>query len=193
MLNQLKQRLQQTSNSLKVTMQGGQAVKSTLSAEEIAFYLEQMLNDENTINIDEQDLNILNKMADIQIRVLDCEEEQLDVALPLLFGDITKADCIVSYISATTEFSLEEYHLIMQEMEKSANEEATLICGNGFGADTLQLFMLFGFDYTDEKLVQLFTEELKQNPQISISALQRKYSLGFPRAVRNLELAKQNL
>lgn len=48
--------------------------------------------------------------------------------------------------------------------------------------------MLFGFDYADEKLVKLFTEELKQNPQISISALQRKYSLGFNRAVHNLEL-----
>ncbi|MGQ8820546.1 DNA translocase FtsK [Bibersteinia trehalosi] len=52
----------------------------------------------------------------------------------------------------------------------------------------MQLLVLFGFDYTDERLVQLFIEELKQNPQISISSLQRKYSLGFNRAARSLEL-----
>ncbi|HHW7519099.1 TPA: hypothetical protein ACU18R_002601 [Mannheimia haemolytica] len=53
MLNQVKQRLQQTSNSFKVTMQGKQAVKSTLSENEISVYLEQMVSNKSAINIDE--------------------------------------------------------------------------------------------------------------------------------------------
>ncbi|WP_429945715.1 hypothetical protein V5G99_07995 [Bibersteinia trehalosi] len=76
---------------------------------------------------------------------------------------------------------------------KNANPEAQLIFGGSLTAEKLQLLVLFGFDYADERLVQLFIEELKQNPQLSIAALQRKYSLDFARAARNLELAKQHL
>ncbi|WP_324682111.1 hypothetical protein [Bibersteinia trehalosi] len=76
----------------------------------------------------------------------------------------------------------------MQKLEKNANPKAQLIFGGSLTAEKLQLLVLFDFDYADEKLVKLFTEELKQNPQISISALQRKYSLGFNRAAHNLEL-----
>lgn len=193
MLNQLKQQLQQTLNPFKITVQGEQSVRSPLSANEIALYLERIFNQEGLINIDEQDFSILNRMAEIQVRMLECDLEQLNTALPLLFEGITAADCIVAHTNTPSEFSLENHNLIMQEMEKSVTEEATIIFGCDVGIEKVQLLVLFGFDYTDEKWVQLFIEELKQNPQLSIAALQRKYSLDFARAARNLKIAKQHL
>ncbi|HHW7523852.1 TPA: hypothetical protein ACU18R_002602 [Mannheimia haemolytica] len=82
----------------------------------------------------------MNEMAYIQMGVLECDEEQLNTALPLLFEGIAGPDCIITYTNLTPEFSLESFYLILQEIEKSANSvntESLIVFPNSFIAEKL--------------------------------------------------------
>lgn len=192
MLNTLKQRLQQTAHQIR--LQENKVVKSALSNEEISASLEKMKDDTNSLMIDEQDFAIFVPMKTVHLHTLECTEAELAEQLPALIDGLKAVDCVMCYIDSPPDFTLEQYHFIVEQICSISKAEVECIIGAGFESDQhIKIALLFGYQYSDEDLIEAFIEELKENPNIRIAALQRKYSLGFTRAVRNLDAAKARL
>lgn len=192
MLNTLKQRLQQTAH--QILLQENKVVKSVLSSEEISASLEKMQDDTNSLMIDEQDFAIFVPMKSVHLRTLECTETELAEQLPALIDGLKAVDGVMCYIDSPADFTLEQYHFIVEQICSISKAEVECIIGAGFESDQhIKIALLFGYQYSDEDLIEAFIEELKENPNIRIATLQRKYSLGFTRAVRNLDAAKARL
>lgn len=192
MLNTLKQRLQQTAH--QILLQENKVVKSVLSSEEISASLEKMQDDTNSLMIDEQDFAIFVPMKSVHLRTLECTETELAEQLPALIDGLKAVDGVMCYIDSPADFTLEQYHFIVEQICSISKAEVECIIGAGFESDQhIKIALLFGYQYSDEDLIEAFIEELKENPNIRIATLQRKYSLSFTRAVRNLDAAKARL
>lgn len=192
MLNTLKQRLQQTAH--QILLQENKVVKSVLSSEEISASLEKMQDDTNSLMIDEQDFAIFVPMKSVHLRTLECTETELAEQLPALIDGLKAVDGVICHIDSRPNFTLEQYNRVMEQIYSNGKAEARYIVSAGFESDhNVKISLLFGYQYSDGDLVEVFIEELKQKPEVRISALQRKYSLSFTRAVRNLDAAKARL
>lgn len=215
MLEQLIKRIQSSADAVKISFQDSQFNEEKLSEEEIANHIEKLFTDENMINIDEQDLSILKQLDEIKVRLIEFETPQFDKKYLPAFKTLKNLDCAIVNVESSPEFSLDSFYQISRTVEHCCHKDAPIIMGSNLNShNQLQLFILGGYgaidkaikpisthkpvdnssiDYYDNELVKQFMVELRQNPAITIAALQRKYSLGFNRVAHNLEIAREQV
>lgn len=216
MLRQLIQRIQSSQDALKIAFQGSQLQEEKLSEEDILKHIEGLFSEDAVINIDEQDLGMLNQFDEIKVRVIEFETPEFDEKYLSAFQTLKNLDCMIVNIESSLEFSLGSFYQISSLVKQCCHEDASIIIGSRKNHhNQLQLFILGGYGaidksvepiamindsipqnslgYDDNELVTLFMEELRQNPLVRISTLQRKYSLGFSRVAHHLDIAKAQL
>lgn len=213
MVEQLISRLHQCQDAIKIYYQGSKVVEEKLSSEEIINYVENLLSDEGIIPLDKNDLAILNQYKEVRIRFIELSQATFDEGIIDVFNGLKTMDCAVVDIVPSSVFGLQDYHRISEVIEQYCDKNAMICLGMREARDEqLSLFVLAGYGLidskpaestlfdtfadngdSDEELIATFIEELRQNPTLTVSSLQRRYSLGFNRAARNLEIAKSRL
>lgn len=214
MVEQLISRLHQCQDAIKICYQGSEVIEEKLSSDEIINYVENLLSDEGIISLDKNNLAILTQYKEVKIRFIKLAQATFDERIIDVFNGLKTMDCAVVDIVPSSVFSLQDYHRISEVIEQYCDENATLCLGmrRETGNDQLCLFIFAGYGVIDNKaiepivsdtlienvesddlLIEKFVEELRQNPTLTISSLQRQYSIGFNRAARHLEIAKSRL
>lgn len=214
MLEQLISRLQQCQDAIKICYQGSQVRQEKLSAEHIRNYIEKLFSDDAVITLDETELSVLNQCDEIKVRLIELDQVEFDEKILLVFNELKQMDCAVLDI-ACSELSLQSYGKITFALNECCSQDAQYFIGTRNGKEShLTLFLLGGYDlaaeikpekdlgniqpdfnmdYSDEELVEKFMAELRHNPNVTISSLQRRYLLGFNRVVRLFDMARDKL
>lgn len=208
MLEQLVQRLQQSQDAVKIIVQGSQLSEEKLSADVIASKVEEMLEEGNLLCIDDLDLLTLEQAKEMKVRLIELEQTTLNENAVQILNGLKNMDYAVVYIESSADFAMQEYYRILDAIQQCCHEDATIIMGSRLNNEArLSLFVLAGYgeiksnkpilvtsnDYDENTLLEYFIEELRQNPDISIATLQRKYELGFSRTASCLAQAREQL